>query len=160
MDYFVIASVLVFISAFFGYVNVRFIKLPTTIGLTLITIVFTLGVFALSYFDDTLLEAERYIITQIDFKTVLLDIMLSFLLFAGALHTDVQKLREQRWPVLVFATFGVLASTFLIGTGTYFALELLGLGTKFIYCLLFGALISPTDPIAESKNPVRSTGDS
>ena len=148
MDYFVIASVLVFISAFFGYVNVRFIKLPTTIGLTLITIVFTLGVFALSYYDDTLLEAERYIITHIDFRTVLLDIMLSFLLFAGALHTDVQKLREQRWPVLVFATFGVLASTFLIGLGTYYALEFMGMGTKFIYCLLFGALISPTDPIA------------
>ena len=148
MDYFVIASILVFISAFFGYVNVRFFKLPTTIGLTLITIVFTLGVFALSYYDDTLLEAERYIITHIDFRTVLLDIMLSFLLFAGALHTDVQKLREQRWPVLVFATFGVLASTFLIGIGTYYALELLGLGTRFVYCLLFGALISPTDPIA------------
>ncbi|MGI9548206.1 MAG: cation:proton antiporter [Flavobacteriaceae bacterium] len=148
MDYFVIASVLVFISAFFGYLNVRFIKLPNTIGLTLITIVFTLGIFALSYIDDTLLEAERYIITHIDFRSVLLDIMLSFLLFAGALHTDVQKLHEQRWPVLVFATFGVLVSTFLIGTGVYFVLQALGLGTKFIYCLLFGALISPTDPIA------------
>lgn len=148
MDYFVIASVLVLISALFGYVNARFIKLPTTIGLTVITIVFTLGVFALSYIDDTLLEAERYIITHIDFRKVLLDIMLSFLLFAGALHTDVQKLREQRWPVLVFATFGVLASTFLIGAGVYFVLQTLGLETKFIYCLLFGALISPTDPIA------------
>lgn len=148
MDYFVIASVLVFLSASFGYLNVRFIKLPTTIGLTLITIVFTLAVFALSYIDDTLLEAERYIITHIDFRAVLLDIMLSFLLFAGALHTDVQKLREQRWPVLVFATFGVLVSTFLIGTGVYIILQALGLGTKFIYCLLFGALISPTDPIA------------
>ncbi|MEN8798524.1 MAG: cation:proton antiporter, partial [Flavobacteriaceae bacterium] len=115
MDYFVIASVLVFISAIFGYINVRFIKLPNTIGLTVITIVFTFAVFALSYVDDTLLEAERYIITHIDFRSVLLDIMLSFLLFAGALHTDVQRLREQRWPVLVFATFGVLVSTFLIG---------------------------------------------
>lgn len=148
MDYFVIASVLVVISAFFGYLNVRFIKLPNTIGLTLITIVFTLGIFALSYIDDTLLEAERYIITHIDFRKVLLDIMLSFLLFAGALHTDVQKLKEQRWPVLVFATFGVLVSTFLIGTGVYFVLLMLGLGTQFVYCLLFGALISPTDPIA------------
>lgn len=148
MDYFVIASVLVFISAIFGYINVRFIKLPNTIGLTVITIVFTFAVFALSYVDDTLLEAERYIITHIDFRSVLLDIMLSFLLFAGALHTDVQKLREQRWPVLVFATFGVLVSTFLIGTGVYFVLQALGLGTQFVYCLLFGALISPTDPIA------------
>ncbi|NAS10629.1 cation:proton antiporter [Poritiphilus flavus] len=148
MDYFAITSVLVFISALFGYINARFIKLPNTIGLTLITIIFTLAVFALSYFDDTLLRAERFIISSIDFKVVLLDIMLSFLLFAGALHTDLQKLREQGWPVLVFATFGVLVSTFLVGTGVYYLLMLLGLQVEFIYCLLFGALISPTDPIA------------
>ncbi|MEM7549504.1 MAG: sodium:proton antiporter [Bacteroidota bacterium] len=148
MDYFVITSILVFLSALFGYLNVRYIKLPNTIGLTVITILFTLGVFALSYLDDTLLNAERFIITQIDFKVVLLDIMLSFLLFAGALHTDVQKLNEQRWPVLAFATFGVLVSTFLIGMSTYYVLQAFGLEVGFIYCLLFGALISPTDPIA------------
>ncbi|MGB5459415.1 MAG: sodium:proton antiporter [Eudoraea sp.] len=148
MDYFIITSILVFISAFFGYLNVRFIKLPNTIGLTVITIIFTLGIFALSYFDDTLLNAERYIITHIDFKSVLLDIMLSFLLFAGALHTDLQKLKELKWPILFFATFGVLASTFLIGIAVYFMLQGIGLDVQFIYCLLFGALISPTDPIA------------
>ena len=148
MDYFVITSILVFLSAVFGYLNLRFFKLPNTIGLTLITILFTLAVFALSYFDDTLLQAERFIISKIDFKVVLLDIMLSFLLFAGALHTDLQKLKEQRWPVLVFATFGVLVSTFLVGTAVYFLLQLFGLNVNFIYCLLFGALISPTDPIA------------
>ena len=115
MDYFVIIGILVFLSAVFGYLNVRFFKLPNTIGLTLITILFTLGVFVLSYYDDTLLKAERFIISKIDFKVVLLDIMLSFLLFAGALHTDLNKLKEQRWPVLVFATFGVLVSTFLVG---------------------------------------------
>ena len=148
MDYFVIASILVFISAFFGYINVRFIKLPNTIGLTVITILFTLGVFALSYFDDTLLNAERYIITHIDFRSVLLDIMLSFLLFAGALHTDLQKLRELRWPILIFATFGVLVSTFLVGTIIFYMLHGIGIEIQFINCLLFGALISPTDPIA------------
>jgi len=148
MDYFVITSILVFLSAIFGYVNLRVFKLPNTIGLTLITILFTLGVFALSYYDDTLLKAERFIISKIDFKVVLLDIMLSFLLFAGALHTDVQKLKEQRWPVLVFATFGVLVSTFLIGLALFYLLMALGLQVKFINCLLFGALISPTDPIA------------
>ena len=148
MDYFVITSILVFLSAVFGYLNLRFFKLPNTIGLTLITILFTLAVFALSYFDDTLLEAERFIISKIDFKVVLLDIMLSFLLFAGALHTDLQKLKEQRWPVLVFATFGVLVSTFLVGSAVFYLLQQLGLNVNFIYCLLFGALISPTDPIA------------
>ncbi|MGB5780607.1 MAG: cation:proton antiporter, partial [Eudoraea sp.] len=148
MDYFIITSILVFISAFFGYINIRYIKLPNTIGLTVITIFFTLGIFALSYFDDTLLNAERYIITQIDFRSVLLNIMLSFLLFAGALHTDLQKLKELKWPILFFATFGVLVSTLLIGTAVYFLLQGIGLEVLFINCLLFGALISPTDPIA------------
>ncbi|WP_299212922.1 sodium:proton antiporter [uncultured Dokdonia sp.] len=148
MDYFLIITILVGLSAAFGYINVRFLKLPNTIGLMLITIVFTLAVFALSYFDATLLNAERYIIKQIDFRTVLLDIMLSFLLFAGALHTNFEQLKIQRWPVFVFSTFGVLVSTFLVGTVMYYLLPLLGLQVAYIYCLLFGALISPTDPIA------------
>ncbi|MCL5129743.1 MULTISPECIES: sodium:proton antiporter [unclassified Algibacter] len=148
MDYFVIVSVLVLISAIFGYINVRFLKMPNTIGLMLITIVFTLAVFALSYFDDTLLNAELFIITQIDFKSVLLDVMLSFLLFAGALHTNFEQLKIQRWPVLAFATFGVLISTFLVGLMMFYALPIVGLHVDFVYCLLFGALISPTDPIA------------
>ncbi|ULC60153.1 sodium:proton antiporter [Flaviramulus sp. BrNp1-15] len=147
-DYFSILTILVLLSAVFGYINVRFLKLPNTIGLMLITILFTLGVFALSYFDSTLLDAERYIIKQIDFKTVLLDVMLSFLLFAGALHTNFQQLKVQRWPVLVFATFGVLVSTFLVGITMFYLLKIIGLPVNFIYCLLFGSLISPTDPIA------------
>jgi len=148
MDYFIIAAVLVFISAIFGYINVRFLKLPNSIGLMLITIVFTLAVLAIGYIDDTLLNAERYIIDQIDFKTVLLDVMLSFLLFAGALHTNFKQLKVQRWPILVFSTVGVLISTFLVGTMMFYILQLFGLQVNFIYCLLFGSLISPTDPIA------------
>lgn len=148
MDYFIIASILVFISAVFGYINVKFLKLPNTIGLMLITIVFTLAVFGISYFDDTLLDAERYIISQIDFKYLLLDVMLSFLLFAGALHTNFEQLKIQRWPILAFSTMGVLVSTFLVGTIMFYILPLFGLQVDFIYCLLFGSLISPTDPIA------------
>ena len=148
MDYFLIITSLVTISAVFGYINVRFLKLPNTIGLMLITILFTLGVFALSAFDNTLLNAERYIITHIDFKEVLLDIMLSFLLFAGALHTNFEQLRVQRWPILAFSTLGVLISTFLVGIAMFWLLPFMGLEVPLIYCLLFGALISPTDPIA------------
>lgn len=148
MDYFLIITVLVSLSAAFGYINVQFLKLPNTIGLMLITIVFTLVIFALSYFDSTLLNAEKYIITQIDFRAVLLDIMLSFMLFAGALHTNFEQLKVQRWPVLAFATLGVLVSTFLVGITMFYVLQIIGLNIKFIYCLLFGALISPTDPIA------------
>ena len=148
MDTFLIITILVALAAVFGYINVRFLKLPNTIGLMLITIVFTLAILALSYFDDTLLDAEKYIITQIDFKTVLLDVMLSFLLFAGALHTNFEQLNVQKAPVLVFATLGVLVSTFLVGTVMFYILQLIGLEVAYIYCLLFGALISPTDPIA------------
>ena len=148
MDSYLIIAALVFLSAVFGYINVRFLKLPNTIGLMLITIVYTLAVLVLSYFDDTLLKAELEFIHQIDFKTVLLDQMLSFLLFAGALHTNFQQLKLQRWPVIAFATLGVLVSTFLIGGAMFFILQLFGFSVDFIYCLLFGSLISPTDPIA------------
>ncbi|MBT8307114.1 MAG: sodium:proton antiporter [Maribacter sp.] len=148
MDYFLISTVLVFLSAAFGFINVRFLKLPNTIGLMVITILFTLGVFVLSYIDDTLLNAEKYIITHIDFKTILLDIMLSFLLFAGALHTNFQQLHVQRWPILIFSTVGILLSTFLVGTAIYYMLMIFNMNVDYIYCLLFGALISPTDPIA------------
>lgn len=148
MDVFTIISVLVFLSAIFGYLNARFLKLPNSIGLMLITIVFTLVIFGIGYVDDTLINAERYIIDQIDFKSVLLDIMLSFLLFAGALHTNFEQLKVQRWPIIVFSTLGVLVSTFLVGTSMYYLLQLMGMEISFIYCLLFGSLISPTDPIA------------
>jgi len=148
MDYFAIATILVVLAAIFGYINIKFFKLPDTIGLMVITILFTLGVFVLSYFDDTLLQKEIELITSIDFETVLLDIMLSFLLFAGALHTNFQQLKIQRKPILIFATLGTLVSTFLAGIFVYYILQFLNLNVDFIYCLLFGALISPTDPIA------------
>ncbi|MBB4079621.1 CPA1 family monovalent cation:H+ antiporter [Lewinella aquimaris] len=148
MNYYLIASGLIFLAAAFGYLNVRFLKLPTTIGLMLITIVYTLGVLAVSVFDDTLLKAEAELIRQIDFETILMDYMLSFLLFAGALHTNFQELKKLRWPIIAFATLGVITSTFLIGTATYYLLAVLGTPVNYIYCLLFGAVISPTDPIA------------
>ena len=148
MDPYLIATILIFLSAIFGYINVRFLKLPNTIGLMIITIVFTLFIIALSYFDPTLLNFEKEMISKLDFRELLLDEMLSFLLFAGALHTNFNQLKIQRWPVLMFSTLGVLTSTFLVGTCMYFVLQLFGMQIGFIYCLLFGALISPTDPIA------------
>lgn len=148
MDSYSIVSGLVFLAAIFGYLNVRFLKLPTTIGLMLITLLYTLGVLGLSYFDDTLLQAEAQLIRQIDFEAVLMDYMLSFLLFAGALHTNFQELKRHRWPIIAFATIGVISSTFLIGTATFYLLQLFGAQVSYIYCLLFGAVISPTDPIA------------
>ena len=148
MDAYFIATILIFLSACFGYINVRFLKMPNTIGLMIITIIFTLGILLFSHFDPTLLNIEKEIIASIDFKSVLLDEMLSFLLFAGALHTNFEQLKIQRWPILLFSTIGVLTSTFLVGGVMFFILQVLGFDINFIYCLLFGALISPTDPIA------------
>ncbi|MDT0553716.1 cation:proton antiporter [Urechidicola vernalis] len=148
MDVFTIITVLIVLAALFGYLNARFLKLPNTIGLMSIAILSTLIVLGISYFDDTLLEQEKLLISEIDFETVLLDVMLSFLLFAGALHTSFQQLKVQRKPILAFATLGTITSTFLVGILVYYLLPLLSLEVDFIYCLLFGALISPTDPIA------------
>ncbi|OSY89337.1 sodium:proton antiporter [Tenacibaculum holothuriorum] len=148
MDAYLISTVLISLAAIFGYINVKYLKLPNTIGLMIITIVFTFIVILLSYFDPTLLNFEKEIISKIDFRKVLLDEMLSFLLFAGALHTNFEQLKVQRWPILLFSTLGVLTSTFLVGGVMYFVLQALGFPVNFIYCLLFGALISPTDPIA------------
>ena len=148
MSLFTVITILVVFSAVFGYINVRFLKMPNTIGLMSVTITFTLVLFALSYFDDTLLEKEKHFISGIDFETVLLDVMLSFLLFAGALHTNFQQLKVQRKPILTFATVGTITSTFLVGILMYYLLKFIDLDIDFIYCLLFGALISPTDPIA------------
>ncbi|MFT6165543.1 MAG: CPA1 family monovalent cation:H+ antiporter [Vicingaceae bacterium] len=148
MDSYFILTALIFLAAVFGYINARFLKLPSTIGLMLITILYTLLVLVISYFDDTLLQAEIELIEQIDFEKVLMDYMLSFLLFAGALHTNFQQLKIHRWPIIAFATLGILVSTFLVGSITFYLLQFLGMSIGFIYCLLFGALISPTDPIA------------
>lgn len=148
MEYFLITSVLVSLAAIFGFINVKFLKLPNSIGLMLITIVFSLGVLAFSNINATLLNAEKEIIDNVDFHTVLLDVMLSFILFAGALHTNFEQLRVQRWPILVFSTIGVLVSTFLVGTAMFYTLQLISFHVDYIYCLLFGSLISPTDPIA------------
>jgi len=148
MEYFEIASIIVVMSAIFGYLNEKYLKLPTTIGLMLIAIIFTLIVVVSSYINPILFDHQKELISQINFSEVLLDMMLSFMLFAGAMHTNFEQLKVQRRPVLGFAFIGTLISTFLVGGLTYLALQLLGFDIDFIYTLLFGALISPTDPIA------------
>jgi CPA1 family monovalent cation:H+ antiporter len=148
MDFFQITAIVITLSALFGYVNVRVLKLPNSIGLMIIAIVFTGLLFASTNFTDFFIVKARTLIQSIPFEQVLLDVMLAFLLFAGAMHTNFDQLRLQRWPVLVFSTVGVLVSTFLVGTIVYFVFAQIGLPTQYIYCLLFGSLISPTDPIA------------
>lgn len=148
MDFFAILTILIVLSAIFGYLNVRFLKLPVTIGLMVISIFFSLFVLGISQFNPVFLEMEISFLQQIDFQKLLMEGMLSFLLFAGALHVDFGSLKEQGWPIILFATLGVLTSTFLVAGMVFGILSLLGIGIPFIHCLLFGALISPTDPIA------------
>ena len=148
MNYFEIASILVSLSAIFGYINEKYLKLPTTIGLMLISIIFTLITIIIGFAFPEILAHQKELISSIDFSEVLLDMMLSFMLFAGALHTNVQRLKELARPVLGFAVISTLISTFLVGLLTYLIFGLIGLKIDFIYALLFGALISPTDPIA------------
>ena len=148
MDVFTIITILMVLSALFAYINTRFLKLPFTIGLMIIAICFTLVIIVLGHFEHLILDEATLLIESIDFKTVLLEVMLSFLLFAGALHTKLDGLAKHKAPILMFATLGVLLSTFLVGGMFYYVAILVGHEIPFIYCLLFGALISPTDPIA------------
>ena len=146
-----IIAILITLSAVFGYINHRFIKLPTTIGLLLISIFMSLGVGVLGHLGEVGFAIEKQcidIVHAIDFNKTLMVGMLSFLLFAGALHVDLNELTKQKWAVLIFATVGVILSTYLVGMLTYVILGYLGLTLTFVYCLLFGALISPTDPIS------------
>ena len=148
MEFFYIFSAILVISAIFAYINQKYIKLPGAIGLLLAGLLISVLVQGLGEVSPGFEAAVEGWLREIDFSEVLLEFMLSFLLFAGALHTDFDKLRESKWPILVFATIGVLISTVFTGTAFYYLLQLLNQPVEYIYCLLFGALISPTDPIA------------
>ncbi len=145
---FEICAIVIVLSAIFGYINVKLLKLPNTIGLMIVAILFTGALYVSQYFTDYFINTASSLILQIDFQHVLLKVMLGFLLFAGAMHTNFDQLKVQRWPVLVFSTVGVLASTLICATLVYFVFRAIGFETQYIHCLLFGALISPTDPIA------------
>lgn len=142
-------AILLTLSAVFSYLNYRFIQLPTAIGIMLISLVLSLLLLVsgkLELFDIS--RQARVLIEGIDFHATLINGMLSFLLFAGALHVNINELSKQKWVIFVLATVGVISSTFIIAGISWVILSALELNISFIYCLLFGALISPTDPIA------------
>ena len=148
MDFFGIIAVLTSLAALFAFINTRYLKLPFTIGLMILAMVFTLIIIAIGSIYPPLIGDATAVIEQLDFKSLLLDVMLSFLLFAGALHTKLDSLKRNRGPILSLATFGVLVSAALIGFMLYFLLILIDYPVDLIYCLLFGSLLAPTDPIA------------
>ncbi|NNV55815.1 cation:proton antiporter [Limnovirga soli] len=148
MDLFYIITFLICISAIFAYLNVRFLKLPSTIGLMLIAIIFSLCLFVVGFISPAIFNHIKKAVDLVDFSTVVLDVMLCFLLFAGAMHTNFDALKENRKSILLFAVISTLLSTFFMAGILYGVCILLQFPVAFIYCLLFGALVSPTDPIA------------
>lgn len=145
-----LVALLLGLAALFGYVNHRFLRLPHTIGLVLIALAVSLAMLAI----DALAPAwrlgaqARALLDEIDFAAALMNGLLSLLLFAGALHVDLSALMERRFAIGALATAGVLISTGLVGGGLWLVAGALGLALPFAYCLVFGALISPTDPVA------------
>jgi len=144
-----ILGILLTLAAVFGYVNHRWLRLPPTIGLMLLSLALSCALIALKpVAPEVFREAERFLRDDVDFNVLLLDVMLAFFLFAGALHVNLDDLAANKWAIGTFATVGVVGSTFLVAAAALGISAALGLGIPWVYCLLFGALISPTDPIA------------
>lgn len=145
-----IVAICLVLTAVMAYVNHRFIKLPTAIGVMAVALIFSLLLVVLDGFGVArdLHDAEVSFLKSIDFSGVLMQGMLSFLLFAGALHIDLSELKAFRWQVGSLAVVSTVLSTLLVGFALFYALPLVGLNLPLMYCLLFGSLISPTDPIA------------
>ncbi len=149
MTLFEIVAILMVLTALFSFINYRLLRMPITIGVMIIALVVSLGFVALGWLG---LEVGQAGVAQflgtVDFNQALLHGMLSFLLFAGAMHITLDDLASEKWAITFLATIGVIVSTFLVGSLTWIVLTLLNIPISFIYCLLFGALISPTDPVA------------
>ncbi|NNE84864.1 MAG: sodium:proton antiporter [Alphaproteobacteria bacterium] len=145
-----LAALLLTLAAVFGYLNHRWLKLPHTIGLVVIALLASLGVLVLDLLAPSLgfQVAVRGLVESLEFPELLMEGMLSLLLFAGALHVDMEQMAQRKWAIAVMATVGVLVSTFIVGYATFLVAGWLGFAIPLTYCLVFGALISPTDPIA------------
>lgn len=148
MNIFDIAAVLLTLAAVFGYLNHRYFKLPVAVAMMLMGLAFSMLLILAGHFYPPLTDVAQKFVERVDFDDTLMKGMLSYLLFAGALHVNLADLSRQKSVIGFLATAGVLASTFLVGTGFYYVLNWMGMEVPYLYCLLFGALISPTDPVA------------
>ncbi|WP_347273732.1 sodium:proton antiporter [Candidatus Kuenenia sp.] len=149
MGMFSLIAILISLAAIFSYINFRLIKLPTTIGILLITILTSLVIVILGLFGLGEIHVKAaYALNRMDFNKTLMNGMLSFLLFAGALHVNMEDLSKHKYIIIILATFGIVANTFIVGSLAWLVFALVNIKLSYIYCLLFGALIAPTDPIA------------
>ncbi len=145
LDFF---AIIITLSAIFGYINHKWLRLPTTIGVMLISVVLGVALKFLESFNPNYISPLRNFLTGFDFSSFVLDFILCFLLFAGSLHVNIGQLKGARATVFSYATIGVLISTLIIGLLTFLVIGWFGYDINLISCFLFGALISPTDPIA------------
>jgi len=143
-------AVLLVLTAVFGWINHVVIRLPHTIGLLVMGLLASLALIGVEIArpEVHLYEDLTVLLRQVDFRATVLNGLLAFLLFAGALHVDLSLLKRRAWPIGVMATAGVAISTALIGAGLWWMSDLLGVPLPFAWALVFGALISPTDPVA------------
>ena len=148
MRIFDLMAVLIVLAAGFSYINLRLLKLPPTIGLMALSLALSVGLFVVERASPTVGRQARSLVEQFEFGDALLHGMLGFLLFAGSLRVDLGDLSRHKWPVAILATVGVLISTAVVGGLTWALGALLHLGLRPIECFIFGALISPTDPVA------------
>jgi monovalent cation:H+ antiporter, CPA1 family len=148
MRLFDVLAVLIGFSALFSWLNDRYLKLPNAIGLMLIALLFSLALLLPFPFARELEHEVQRMLASIDFSEALLQGMLGFLLFAGALHVDLRELSRHKWAIAVLASASVVGATVLIGCGSWLLFFALGIDIPLIYCMLLGALISPTDPVA------------
>jgi CPA1 family monovalent cation:H+ antiporter len=148
MDIFHLLSILIVLSAGFAYLNFRILKLPNSIGLMLISLIFSFLIIIAGYFSPDFKRMIAIRMSDINFSELLLEGMLSFMLFAGAIHIKYEDLRNEKLTIILFSTISVILSTFILGFSSYYLLNIFGLKVSLIHTLLFGALISPTDPIA------------
>ena len=148
MTIFALLSSVICVAAIFGFLSYRVLRLPTTVGTMILSLVLSSGLLFLGRADGRFRPIAESIVDRIDFNQVVLHGMLALLLFAGALHLDLSELAKEKVPVAALAVFGTVLSTGIVAGLLWLVLYLLGVEKDFIFCLLFGALISPTDPIA------------
>ncbi|MBK79086.1 MAG: sodium:proton antiporter [Flavobacteriaceae bacterium] len=153
MDILELTTILLSLASVFSIINLRLLKLPQTIGLMILALILSILVTAVGIVFPNVFETVAQLTKEFDFSLVLINVMLPFLLFAGAISINLQDLLEDKLTILLLATFGVFFSTFVVGSGLFWLVqqpvfELNQIGLTFVDCLLFGALIAPTDPIA------------
>jgi len=145
---FEVFTLIVAVSALLSYVNHKLLKLPSTIGVLILSIVVSLMLASFKLINIEWFHQACSVVTTLDFRSILFDFILSFLLFAGSIHVNLRNLLNEKGPVIALATAGVLFSTFITGSLIYLIAGLLGFDLNFLHALIFGALISPTDPVA------------